>query len=582
MTRAGLLAAIGILSCAASTWAQPANDSYAGRRVLLAANLPFAEVVDTTGATTDAADADINSSCGAPSTDASVWYELVGASDGLVHVDVSSSDYSAGVIVATGVPGAFSVVTCGPGAVDFSAHAGESYTVLAFDDQQDGGGNGGALTIGISQDTAAVDLLARLRALPGVVAATLGESGIPGTSFFDLLFEQPLDHKNPGGPAFLQRVTVLHRGEDAPTVLALDGYDSPPFATQTELTYLLQANQIRVEHRFFGTSRPQPLAWEYLNIAQAAADDHRIVESFKQLYAGTWISTGASKGGMTAVYHRYFYPDDVGGSLAYVAPSSHGTRDARYVDFVAGLGSTTCRDRLRAFQEMALSRREEIGAVAPPDGFDVLRMDRALEFAIVELPFSFWQYSRFNTCGAIPGPEAGAEEMLAFLNAAGQLWGLSDAVLEAYAPYYYQAATELGGPRFDERALQVLLRYPREDAPAAYPPLDVEKDFDAPIMQQVEQWVYRAGRRLLFVYGGADPWSGGAFSVRAANDSYRVVVEGGDHLSTIRDLAPATREFVLRTLSDWIGDPTHQAVRRGATEPGQAITRPTRRELFIR
>ena len=73
--------------------------------------------------------------CGAPATDASVWYTLTGADNGVV-VDVSSSDYSAGVIVATGSPGSFELETCGPGAVAFFASSGTTYSILAFDDQR--------------------------------------------------------------------------------------------------------------------------------------------------------------------------------------------------------------------------------------------------------------------------------------------------------------------------------------------------------------------------------------------------------------------------------------------------------------
>lgn len=125
--------------------AAPGNDTYAGRTVISA--IPFSEVLDTSEATTDADDDEINAQCGAPATDASVWYELTLSSSALVGVDVSGSDYSAGVAVVTGSPGGFSIVTCGPGAVGFGAVGGETYTILVFDDQLDGEGVGGILTI---------------------------------------------------------------------------------------------------------------------------------------------------------------------------------------------------------------------------------------------------------------------------------------------------------------------------------------------------------------------------------------------------------------------------------------------------
>ena len=64
-------------------------------------------------------------------------------------VDVSASG-SAGVIVVTGSPGSFSLVTCGPGIVAFSATPGVTYYLLAFDDTP-GAPNGGTLQISVSE-----------------------------------------------------------------------------------------------------------------------------------------------------------------------------------------------------------------------------------------------------------------------------------------------------------------------------------------------------------------------------------------------------------------------------------------------
>src|SRR5688572_2751123 len=110
----------------------PGNDLYGGRTVVGA--VPFTDSLDTTEATTDTDDADLNTNCGAPATDASVWYEITPAATGGLAADVSSSTYSAGAIVATGSPGNWTLVTCGPGAVGWMADAGTTYTILVFDD----------------------------------------------------------------------------------------------------------------------------------------------------------------------------------------------------------------------------------------------------------------------------------------------------------------------------------------------------------------------------------------------------------------------------------------------------------------
>ncbi len=136
-----------ITSAGTALAAAPGNDTYGGRTVIGA--IPFTDSLDTTEATTDSDDTDINANCGAPATDASVWYETTATADGGLAVDVSKSTYSAGAIVATGSPGNWNLVTCGPGAVAWMATAGTTYTVLVFDDQFDGGGNGGTLNLTI-------------------------------------------------------------------------------------------------------------------------------------------------------------------------------------------------------------------------------------------------------------------------------------------------------------------------------------------------------------------------------------------------------------------------------------------------
>lgn len=127
--------------------APPANDVYAGR---VSIAIGDSLTVDTTEATTDADDVEMNV-CGAPAMDASVWYELTATADRFIAIDVSTSTYSAGVFVATGGPGSFVVVACGPGAVAFEAVTGETYAILAIDDQLDGSGNGGTLNIEVTE-----------------------------------------------------------------------------------------------------------------------------------------------------------------------------------------------------------------------------------------------------------------------------------------------------------------------------------------------------------------------------------------------------------------------------------------------
>lgn len=144
MTTMLLLAGAGL--AAAET---PSNDTYDGRKAF--GSVPFAATVDTTTATTDGDDAELNETCGAPATDASVWYEYTAPADGAIMIDVSASDYPAGVLVGTGGPGGWTIETCGPEAVLLPTTAGRTYAVLLIDDQSDGAGNGGTLRLSVTE-----------------------------------------------------------------------------------------------------------------------------------------------------------------------------------------------------------------------------------------------------------------------------------------------------------------------------------------------------------------------------------------------------------------------------------------------
>jgi len=148
--------AAGLLYSASTAWAAvPTNDTVAGATPISA--LPFTATLDTTQATTDAGDASLNANCGAPATEASVWYSYTAPADGAVVIDVSQSSYSAGVIVATGTPDNLVLDNCGPGAVAESVTAGQTVYIMAFDDTA-GSGNGGTLQISVDNAPPPPDL----------------------------------------------------------------------------------------------------------------------------------------------------------------------------------------------------------------------------------------------------------------------------------------------------------------------------------------------------------------------------------------------------------------------------------------
>jgi hypothetical protein len=146
----GLLITVSLVTAAPVLAAPPPNDLLVNIQTIAA---PFSDTVDTTEATTDADDLDIAAGCsGVPALDASVWYAITPSTDAFLVVDMSASSYSAGAIIATGSSGNWTVQACGPGAVVWEAFADETYTLLVFDDQEDGTpADGGTLEINVEE-----------------------------------------------------------------------------------------------------------------------------------------------------------------------------------------------------------------------------------------------------------------------------------------------------------------------------------------------------------------------------------------------------------------------------------------------
>src|SRR5262249_11845786 len=144
---------------------------------------------------------------------------------------------------------------------------------------------------------------------------------------------------------------------------------------KVELTKALDANQVSIEHRFFGTSRPVPTDWTKLTIKQMADDEHAIILALKTIYHGAFITTGGSKGGMTAAFHRRFYPDAADGPVPSAAPFSFGAPDARYPPFFETVGPAPCRRAVRDLAiEMLANRRDQIVALAQQQSVDYSRI----------------------------------------------------------------------------------------------------------------------------------------------------------------------------------------------------------------
>ena len=403
-------------------------------------------------------------------------------------------------------------------------------------------------------------LLAQLNALPGVTA-TQEPTQQDGYTFIVLRFTQPVDHENPAGPTFQQRVSLLHRDKDAPMIVQTSGYWDYYRDSTVELTRLLGSNQISIEHRYFAESRPSNPDWSKLTIKQMADDEHAIIVALRTVYPGKFVTTGGSKGGMTAIYHRRFYPDDVDGTVPYVAPISFGAPDTRYNAFFDTVGPPACRQAVRdVAKELLQNRRAMVEAKAmeqaldpdEPHSYSRIQLRPAVESSIISLEWAFWQYYGFSFCSTVPAVTDTDAKLFGFLNVISPVTDNDDAQVAAFDAYYYQAYAQLGYPDQATPYLTPYIMFTDADYASSLPTAEPTYDGGA-AMRDIDDWVKQHGNRLLFVYGQWDPWTAGKFELGQATDSLDVMQAMGTHGARITRLDDADRDAAFAKIAAWTG-----------------------------
>lgn len=375
---------------------------------------------------------------------------------------------------------------------------------------------------------------------------------------YEIEFEQPVESKRPRGAKFRQRVILHHARFDAPVVLLTEGYWAMEPGEAKELRAMLgEPNFVEVEHRYFGRSVPKLLRWEALTVRNAADDMHRIVTSLRRLYTGKWVSTGASKSGQTALFHKCFYPDDVDATVAYVAPINVAQEDPRLVQYLETVGDAATRRRLIGFQIALLKREDEIVPLLKlkTGDYSFLGTRAAYEYGFLEAPFSFWQYG--SKPNDVPVPDAPADALVKAYGKFGGLQYYSDAGLRAFWPSSYQFFAETGYYNYDVTELKPYLRSaPNPTNLVTVPPETREKiAFNPATMAFVFSYLQYKANHVIYVYGETDAWSATRLPLLGRTDAVEILVKGKNHDAEIGAASPEQKEAVCAALERWLGMP---------------------------
>ena len=391
-----------------------------------------------------------------------------------------------------------------------------------------------SICISASAQTDEVELEKLLYNLPDV---QFKKHSQPGDKYlkYVLRIKQPLDHSHPEKSHFYQSVVLTHKGFDKPTVMETEGYEMRYGGNEMEK--ILHANNINIEHRFFGASKPDSLQWEYLTYEQVMADLHHINQLIRTIYKNKWISTGVSRGGQTAIYYKWFYPEDVDLAVPYVAAIPNSLEDKRIYHFLDTIGTPDCRKKIYEVQRFLLQHETEavnkLKWYVKGKGFTFAHfgsLEKAFEFMILEYPFSFWQIGSV-TCEQIPENRSVDDYLEHLLTGVGGIQFISDKSIKEWAAHHYMARSQSGYYGYDLSRYRKYLKHIKGNNPSAtlLPASMPVKPFDSSFTQKVHQWLEDMGNNIIYIDGSIDTWAACRVLVSDKVNSKSYLIPNANH-----------------------------------------------------
>ena len=381
--------------------------------------------------------------------------------------------------------------------------------------------------------------------------------------YYLMKFTQLLDTDNPAAGTFEQRVMLGHRGYDRPVVIVTEGYgadyafSSPRY--MEELTKIMDANIIFVEHRYFLESTPEPCNWDYLTIENSMEDYHRIITSFKPFYNKKWASTGISKGGSTSIFLRAYYPEDLDVSVPYVGPLSCAVEDGRHESFLEQVSTKANRDAIRNFQRELFERKERLLPM-----FDEYCLSKNLTFRVptstiydllvLEYQFSMWQWG--TPTRTIPALDSDDKTIVEyFIKMCGPDYFAAENKIESF---FVQAVKDFGYYGYN---IEPFRKYVNEEEIEGYlkrvllPEEFADVEFDDSNYRFVTDFYTENDPKMILVYGEVDPWTASGITwLRDRNkENIKVFIQpGGSHTARILNMPEDMKNRILEQLNEWM------------------------------
>ncbi|HCE47729.1 MAG TPA: aminopeptidase, partial [Prevotellaceae bacterium] len=182
-------------------------------------------------------------------------------------------------------------------------------------------------------------------------------------------------------------------------------------------------------------------------------------------------------------------------------------------------------------------------------------MRDVFDYCVLEYSFAHWQWG--TSVSGIPGNEASDSEILKHLLSISGPDYFSPG--KEMAPFFYQAAYELGYYGYDIKPFKKLLsiksthNYVRR---VMLPDTLAHTKFHKKLSRYVRKYLRNNDPEMLFIYGETDPWTAAGVTWLKDKRNMKVFIQkGGSHLARIKNMPDEKRKEILEILSQWLGEP---------------------------
>lgn len=395
------------------------------------------------------------------------------------------------------------------------------------------------------------ELSGRLNAIPEIESVERRHDAVCG-DYYRCFIRQPCDHEHPEKGFFRQQFCLFHRSDTAAVVLVANGgcLDS---LYRSEVATLLQANQILLETRYCGKSIPEgAVDWNTLTMRQVASDIHAVMNVLKKvLYSCHYrVSTGNGQGGLEALFHKRYFPEDVQQSVLYNTPLCSASPDKRVTRHQVNLGKPAKRFQggglrlgmsgggfsffpssselnfdIKDFQRYCFRHQDALLSLfetySRERGLSFRRvgsLSRALQLVILEYRPAF--FYRTVSKELIPYKDIDDPKLyFEHLVSVSDPFRFSDACLHAGEPMAWLALTETGSYKHFVRPFREFLPRDIDDRSFLYAsdmPWTTAL-FRQEQMKAMKKWLQRDAKDILFIYGLLDIFSAAKVKLKKNN-----------------------------------------------------------------